>query len=140
MLHVPRIHQPGHVLPHYAPALLGTTAAMLAAFVGLLSSTTPFTMFSDIGQPTHQEVVNVLTQYIDQWEPSVDPLIAVGGVGDIKTSNVEGVMVNGHRYYYRFVNSFSYDPLSRGEAKDYCTVEVLDPGTQFEVQIYQLTP
>lgn len=140
MLHVPRIHQPGHVLPHYIPALLGTMAAMLAALVGLIGSAAPFTMFSDWGQPSHQEVVRVVTPYIDQWEPSVDPLITLSGVGEVKTSNVEGVMVDGHRYYYRLVNSFSYDPVSRGDAKDYRMVEVLDPGTQFEVQIYQLTP
>ena len=49
-----------------------------------------------------------------------------------------GVEVAGQRYYYRVMSGASFDPLSAGQAGRYETVAVLDQGTPWEVQIYQI--
>jgi len=76
--------------------------------------------------------------YTDSWNPEKDPLVAVQGDSMAKRSNVEGVVVDGVRYYYRMPNGPSFDPVSLGKAKDFKVLSVMDTGTPWEVVIYHL--
>ncbi len=82
-------------------------------------------------------VGSVVRQHAGQWEPAADPLVSVGDV-QVKSSNVYGVDIDNVRYYYHFTQTFSYDPLGRGEEHPYRLVMVLDPGGPFEAEVYRI--
>lgn len=121
------------------PAVLGALAGLAVATAGLLVNGAVVPGFG-APAPSQAQVVASVSGYINQWQPAVDPLIELAGVGQVKTSNVEGVQVGGERYYYRMAGSASFDPVSRGHAERYRTIAVLDQGTDWEVEIYQLQP
>jgi hypothetical protein len=104
----------------------------------LLTNGAYFTSWTSPSLPARAQVVQAVTSYINQWQPQADPLMTVAGVGQVKSSNVDGVEIEGRRYYYRMVGAASFDPVSQGAAERYTTVAVLDPGTEWEVQIYHL--
>ncbi len=144
----PRIHlqtfpspfaAPFHAVAHRLrpPALLGALAGFSFAAAGLLVNGAYFGAVTKAA-PTNTEIVNAVTSYINQWQEQADPLVNVAGVGQVKSSNLQGVEIGGQRYYYRLVAGASFDPVSQGQAGHYTTVAVLDSGTQFEVLIYQL--
>src|SRR5438552_2889913 len=43
--------------------------------------------------------------YADSWNPEKDMLVAVEGDSMAKRSNVEGLVIDGVRYYYRMPNA-----------------------------------
>jgi hypothetical protein len=88
--------------------------------------------------PTIDRVEARVKTYLDVWNPAADPLITREGGIQVKSSNVNGVEIDGERYYYRVVSGFNADPVSRGETRDYRVVSVLDAGTDFETEIYEL--
>ncbi len=144
----PRIHlqtfpspfeAPFHAIAEHLhpPALLGALAGFSFAAAGLLMNGAYFSAVTKAA-PSSTEIVNTVTSYINQWQEQSDPLVNVAGVGQVKSSNLQGVEIGGQRYYYRLVGGASFDPVSRGEAGHFNTVAVLDSGTQFEVQIYRL--
>ena len=65
-------------------------------------------------------------------------MITVNDGVQVKESNAYGIKVSEVRYYYRFTNGFSWDPVGRGEAQSYEIIDTVDPGTPWEVQIYYL--
>ena len=86
--------------------------------------------------PTTQIVATVQSA-ADRWQPESDPLVQTAAGVEAKTSNVQGVDVDGSRYYYRMVHGASFDPKSRGELGRFETVTTLDAGTPFELEIYR---
>lgn len=122
----------------HLPAVLGTVAGVAFATTGMLVNTAYFPANAAATAPSKAEIVSSLTSYINEWTPERDPLVTVPGVGEVKASNLQGVEVAGQRYYYRVLGGASFDPLSAGQAGRYETVAVLDQGTPWEVQIYQI--
>ena len=108
------------------------------ATTGMLVNTAYFPANAATNLPSRAEIVSSVTSYINEWTPERDPLVTVPGVGEVKASNLHGVEVAGQRYYYRVLGGASFDPLSAGQAGRYETVAVLDQGTPWEVQIYQI--
>ncbi|GEM_PF-2407500 len=88
---------------------------------------------------TRQRVEAAVTGYLDAWDPLTDPLIILENGMQVKSSNIKGVEIDGRRYYYRTGFGFSGDPVSRGETVDYQIFMVLDAGSHFETEVYQLT-
>ena len=87
----------------------------------------------------HKEtVINTVARYANQWDARLDPLVTLPNGVELKSSHVNGVLVQGQRYYYRLRYGLNYDPVSRGGAVDYTVVAVLDPDTQWEMEIYRL--
>ncbi|MSQ09934.1 MAG: hypothetical protein EXR52_02885 [Dehalococcoidia bacterium] len=123
----------------HGAAALGALAGLAFATAGLLLNSAILPGLGSVA-PSQAQVVASVSGYINQWQPSVDPLINLEGVGQVKTSNVEGVQVGSERYYYRMASSASFDPVSRGRAERYKTIAVLDEGTDWEVEIYQVQP
>lgn len=41
------------------------------------------------------------------------------------------------RYCYHFTNTFSFDPIARGESGHYSLVTVIEPGSPFEAEVYR---
>lgn len=76
--------------------------------------------------------------YIGEWQPLSDPLITLENGTQVKSSNVNGFEIDGTRYYYRLVYGFSADPVSRGRVKNYQVVLVINPGTEWETEIYRV--
>jgi hypothetical protein len=92
---------------------------------------------------SHKEIDIALLQsqvvsFADSWDTTKDPLVEVERGLMVKRSNVEGVIVEGVRYYYSMPNAPSFDPASRGEVKDYEIVSTIDQGTPWEIVIYRL--
>lgn len=154
MLHIPRLHlhspmsvlraslhAPVHGLPHalQLPLAFALAAAGALSLFGVLVQIGPFTSLatSPVG-PAPAQVSNVIIDYLNRWQPALDPLLTLSNGVQVKTSNYYGVEIEGVRYYYRLLNTYSADPLTRGDAKDYLSVAVLDPGTQWEVEVYRL--
>lgn len=88
---------------------------------------------------TRQRVETAVKGYLDTWDPRTDPLIILESGVQLKSSHVKGIEIDGKRYYYRTVFGYSGDPVSRGETRDYQIFMVLDAGTHFEAEVYQLT-
>jgi hypothetical protein len=84
------------------------------------------------------EIEAAVRNVIGNWQPALDPLITPENGRQVKSSNVEGVEVGGARYFYRPKYGFSADPVSRGVARDYEVVMVLEAGTQWETEVYRL--
>lgn len=84
-------------------------------------------------------VEEAVRSYLDEWHPLKDPLTTLGDGVQVKSSNFYGVQIEGERYYYRPRYQFSADPVSRGAARDYQVVIVLDADTGFETEIYRLS-
>lgn len=89
-------------------------------------------------EPSEARVASVVRQHAAQWQPLADPLVTVAEGVQVKSSNVYGIEVDRVRYYYHFTNTFSYDPIARGEAGNYSLVTVIEPGSPFEVEVYRL--
>lgn len=85
-----------------------------------------------------ERITGAVRQSLLHWQPEVDPLVNLGGGGQVKSSNYYGVEIEGTRYYYRLPHHFSADPVARGEARDYVVVARLNTGTTWEVEIYCL--
>ena len=128
-----------HGLAHrlHGPALLGAIAGLVFAMAGLVVNAAFVPTLGPLA-PSQAQVIASVSGYINQWQPAVDPLITLEGVGQVKSSNVEGVLFGGQRYYYRMVGSASFDPVTRGKADRYKSIAVLDQGTDWEVEIYQI--
>lgn len=143
MIHVrrPHLHVPIAAIPGALalPVALSGVAAAGIAVLGFLVTVGPLALLTEapVAPSTHQ-ITATVTKYLNEWQPLVDPLVTLEGHVQVKSSNVYGIEIEGERYYYRFRNSFSYDPVSRGQAKDHSTVAVLDQGTQWEVEVYRL--
>ena len=82
-------------------------------------------------------IVATLKGYLSDWQPLADALVPLPNGGQAKSSNVYGVEVDGARYYYRLKFGFSADPLSRGVVAAHEVVAVLQPGTQWETEVYR---
>ncbi len=110
-------------------------ACFLALLLGLAAST--------LEGKSHKEIDVALVQsqvisFADSWDTSKDPLVEIDRGLMVKRSNVEGVIVEGIRYYYSMTNAPSFDPASLGKAKDYEIVSTIDQGTPWELVIYRL--
>ena len=90
-------------------------------------------------QENRAEIVRTVTRYATQWDPRQDPLVSLENGVEMKSSHLFGVQVGSERYYYRVKHGLNYDPVSRGEAKDYTVVAVIEPDTQWEVEVYRLS-
>lgn len=133
---LPAVHGAQHHLQ--APALLGALAGLALAVAGLLVNAALAPGVAGLTRPSQAQVIASVSAYINQWQPDVDPLITIEGVGQVKASNIQGVEVAGRRYYYRMVGAASFDPVSQGKADRYRTVALLDEGTAWAVEIYEL--
>lgn len=85
-----------------------------------------------------QHIETSVRQYLGEWQPLADPLVTLENGIQVKSSNVNGIEIEGVRYYYRPVRGFSADPVTRGQVKDYQVVLVLDAGTQWETEVYRV--
>lgn len=132
---------PGPVLPLQllpvlaAAALIGT---MVVFFVAP-SQPNPLPLEPETSFGTAEErVVDAVQRSLLEWRPESDPLVTVEGGAPVKSSNYDGVEIEGTRYYYRPLHHLSRDPVARGAARDYAVVARLNPGTAWEVEIYRL--
>ncbi len=141
MFHIPGFHTP---IPwNYKWRLEGRTlsmittpavsVALLAGLVTLAASTKQSPVSENMA-----EVRSTVASYANSWNPELDPLMPVGNGVAVKESSVNGVKIGSTRYYYRMPNDIGYDPVSRGAAKDFKVVSVLDAGTPWELIIYRL--
>lgn len=85
-----------------------------------------------------EKAISTVVKYANQWDPKLDPLVTLSNGVEMKSSHVNGILIQGHRYYYRLRYGLNYDPVSRGDAVDYAVVAVLDRDTEWEVEIYRL--
>ncbi|QZT34966.1 hypothetical protein HUR95_06930 [Caldalkalibacillus thermarum TA2.A1] len=65
-----------------------------------------------------------------------DPFIEAEPGVWVKQSNVEGIVVDGQRYYYSMIPHMSYDPLARGEVSMEDIDILYDEQGEFPVMIY----
>ncbi|MBI3942618.1 MAG: hypothetical protein HY326_06345 [Chloroflexi bacterium] len=89
------------------------------------------------------QVESVIMGYVDGTINRPDPLVVVGDAHTnayAKSSNVNGVVVNGQRYFYSLGPHLSYDPLSLGIVKrqDIRIILQIDDADGFNVLIYQI--
>lgn len=150
MLHLPRhpfqalqwVSGPVHTLPQplHLPVAFATAIAGSIALFNMLVQVGPLNALSYAPSTgmTATEIGATVRGYATQYQPTADPLVTMSDGVQVKSSNYYGVEVDGARYYYRFLGSYSADPISRGEAKDYVNVTTLDAGTQWEVNVYKL--
>ncbi len=89
---------------------------------------------------TKPDLFRTIVSYIDS-EREDDPLVQVRPGIWAKRSNVEGVLINGTRYYYALLPHASFDPLSRGEVSldDIQIVQEISEG-DFTIVIYTIRP
>jgi len=89
--------------------------------------------------PTRMEQLeSVVMSSLLQADPLADPFVTLENGVEVKSSNVNGIEIEGDRYYYRPRFEFSGDPVSRGVTRDYRVVIVLNAGTDYETEVYQL--
>lgn len=119
--------------------------ALLAVLLGLsLAAVGPRVRAGYVAQdstlaPTRMEQVgNLVMSSLLQADPLADPFVTLENGVQVKTSNFNGIEIGGERYYYRPRFEFSGDPVSRGVTRDYQVVLILDAGTNFETEVYQL--
>ncbi|GEM_PF-2082248 len=142
MFHIPRFHTPvpwNHKwrLEAHKLSALTTAAVSLALLGGLVTLATSSPKAPAAASVA--EVQNKVVSFANSWDPELDPLVEVREGVVAKQSSVNGVKVGSDRYYYRMPYTVNYDPVSRGIAKDYKVVSVVDPGTPLEIIIYRLT-
>ncbi len=77
--------------------------------------------------------------HVSQWQPLEDPLVTLPDGRQAKSSHVNGIEVDGVRYYYRIRYAPNADPATLGEVTRYQVVSVLEKGTQWETEIYRIT-
>ena len=87
--------------------------------------------------PTREQVEAAVRSHLYEWIPLMDPLMTLENGAQIKSSNVKGIEIAGQRYFYRPRYGFSADPITRGRASDYQLVLLMDPGTQYETEVYR---
>lgn len=118
---------------------LAAVAAATLTFLGLLVNASPLSLLSETSLgPSLGEITETVRRYASEWNPLVDPLLTLDNGVQVKASNARGIEIDGATYYYRFIHTFSFDPLSRGQAAEVVPVATLDAGTQWEVQVYRL--
>ena len=117
--------------------LLYALTSVLALLLALTVSSTPLESRSSKDVDMALIQLQILF-FADSWNPEKDTLVAVEGDSMAKRSNVEGVVVDGVRYYYRMPNGPSFDPVSLRKAKHFRVVSVMDAGTPWEVVIYRI--
>lgn len=61
-----------------------------------------------------EDVIDKVKSYIIDHRED-DPLVEVDNDLWIKQSNVEGIVINGERYYYSLIPHMSFDPVSVGK-------------------------
>lgn len=144
MIHIPKFHAPipfpwspkrrteAHKLSGVTTAAV--SVALLAGLVSLATSSGQAPVTNNLA-----EVQNRVVTLANSWDPDLDPLVEVREGVVVKQSNISGVKVGSDRYYYRMPYSTNYDPVSRGIAKEYKVVSVVDAGTPWEIIIYRLT-
>ena len=143
MLNRPRLQfpHPHTGLPHllHVPMALAAALAAMLTLVGLVASGNPLSLLIEpsLG-PSLSEITAKVRTYASEWQPLLDPLITLDNGIQVKSSSMRGVEIDGVTYYYRLLHSFSYDPLSRGDVTEVVPVATLDPGTDWEVQVYRL--
>jgi len=138
-----RVHVSGHLAaPLHAlhvPLLFATVLASGLALAGALALSHPLaTWFDPSFTPSVAQITGIVRQHINEWRPALDPLITLESGIQVKSSNLNGIEIGGTQYYYRLLNTMSFDPVSRGEANDYQRIAVLDQGTQWESEVYRL--
>lgn len=118
---------------------LAAVAAATLTFLGLLVNASPLSLLTEpsLGASL-SEITETVRRYTSEWSPLADPLLTLENGVQVKASNARGIEIDGVTYYYRFIHTFSFDPLSRGEAAEVVPVATLDAGTQWEVQVYRL--
>lgn len=90
-------------------------------------------------QPANRaDLTSTILSYIEN-EREDDPLVQVSGGIWAKRSNVEGISINGTRYYYALLPHASFDPLSRGQVSldDIQIVQEIREG-EFTILIYTI--
>lgn len=140
MIHIPRF--PAPFMWRYRLHLPRGRSWMLYTGVGLLAIAATAAATLAFSKPASAvdaaTIQNVVLSFANTWDPKADPLVKVKDGVMAKRSNVEGVMVGDVRYYYRTINSFSFDPVSLDKAKRYEIVSVVDEGTDWETIVYRL--
>lgn len=143
MVHWPRVHL-GTTSPtpelKIPTSTKMNTALLLLALLGtgaLMWSWRPFARAEETEPSTQRMVLAVVSRYVNDWDPILDPLITLENGLQAKSSNFDGINIRGERYYYRILNHPSFDPVARGELGEYVPVAVLDPGTDWETEIYR---
>ena len=130
------------VLRHPIPLTSGQVVMLFAVLTGVVLGVAPrfkqdvFTGGSSAVNPAHIETS--IRSYAGDWQPARDPMVTLDNGMQVKSSNVNGVEIEGDRYYYRPIHGFSADPVSRGAVKDYQVVLVLEAGTEFETEVYRV--
>lgn len=109
------------------------------ALIGLSLVWTRFIALAEPEAKTNEaNVVAIVIKYANEWDPERDPLVTLENGVQMKSSHIDGIAIGNERYYYRLRYGFNYDPVSRGDAEKYAVVAVLDPDTQWEMEIYRL--
>jgi len=87
-----------------------------------------------------QPLSQIILSYIEN-EREDDPVIQIKAGVWAKRSNVEGISIDGIRYYYAILPHASFDPLSRGEVSldDIHIVQEITEG-DFKIIIYTIGP
>lgn len=138
MFHIPGFHAPTpwsykwrlELSMMAAPAI---SVALLAGLLALAVSSKQSPVSDNVA-----EVRSKVASFANSWSPERDTLVSVGNGVAVKESSVNGIIIGSTRYYYKTPSDGGYDPVSRGAAKDYKVVSVLDPGTPWELIIYRL--
>ncbi len=124
------------LVPLGAAGVLAATA--LSPWGGRLPTDATAVLAVRASEPAVETVITRIKSHVLESHPITDPLVTARDNLRVKVSNRDGVRIDGARYYYRLTQRTSFDPVSRGEARDPVVVTVLYPGTSWEVVIYRL--
>ena len=134
------IHWPTRLLPLHGLVL----AAMISGtIIGIAPHFLQMRLDSRsqaASQPTPdlERLRTAVTEHVSQWQPLTDPLVTLEDGRQAKSSHVNGIEVDGVRYFYRLAHGPNADPVSLGRIAGYEVVTVLEQGTQWETEVYRL--
>lgn len=98
-------------------ALMIALLASSCVFIGVASGLAePATHADNVVQTQSEpDTVHAVLSYALSWKGAQrDPLIAIAPGLEVKSSNINGILINGNTYYYSLAPHRSFDPLSRG--------------------------
>lgn len=89
-------------------------------------------------ETTKESVIRDVLSYVTE-ERADDPLMEIEADIWVKTSNVEGIKIDGETYYYSLLPHMSFDPFARGKVSDSDIAIVYEEtATDYPVMIYQI--
>lgn len=126
------------LLPSHRLPLLAVLLGLSWAAVGPRVQAENVMQGSTLAPTRMERVEHLVMSALLQADPLADPFVTLENGVEVKSSNFNGIEIEGNRYYYRPRWEFSGDPVSRGVTRNYRVVIVLNAGTDAETEVYQL--